>query len=68
MVWKCFSMVWERFPVESFDFPSFSLCFISLLGGGPDPDILVDLLDPPVGSLIFYIGAVILLRNPSTSF
>ena len=46
-------MVWERFPVESFDFHSFSLCFISLLGGGPDRDILIDLLDLPVESFIF---------------
>ena len=46
-------MVWERFPVESFDFPSFSLCFISHLGGGPDPDILIDLLDLLVESWIF---------------
>ena len=60
-------MVWERFPVESFDFPSFSLCFISFLGGGPDRDILIDLLDLPVESLIFYIGLVILSRNSSSS-
>ena len=74
--WSEDSFAWfgDAFPWSGSDFLSnplifysFPLCFISLLGGGPDPDILVDLLDPPMESLIFYIGRVILSRNSSFS-
>ena len=53
MVWECFSMVRCWFLFESFDFASFSLCFISLLGRGPNLDISIEFLDIFQESLIF---------------
>ena len=48
-----FFMVRCSFLFESFDFASFSLCLISLLGRGPNLDISIEVLDILLEPLIF---------------